>query len=105
MEGRIFDRDWSHYDFRHAVFEPHGMRAEELQAGADWVNHRFYSPWGILKRAGRWLTMPHGLRRFFYPLALNLAYYGRTRRLAIRGYDPAPAERPKWTLARRSIAS
>ncbi|MCU0643958.1 MAG: B12-binding domain-containing radical SAM protein [bacterium] len=30
QEGRIFDHDWSHYDYYHVVFEPKQMTAEEL---------------------------------------------------------------------------
>jgi hypothetical protein len=31
------DKNWSRYDFRHVVFQPKGMSAEELQAGADFT--------------------------------------------------------------------
>jgi len=41
--GRIVDRDWSHYDFRHVVFEPKRMSRETLQAGHDGLLARFYS--------------------------------------------------------------
>jgi hypothetical protein len=36
-QGRIFDKDWSHYDFNHVVFEPLRMRRETLDAGVAWV--------------------------------------------------------------------
>ena len=42
-EGRIVDRDWSHYDFRHVVFDPQRMSRDDLQAGHDWVLAGFYS--------------------------------------------------------------
>lgn len=32
-EGRIIDRDWSHYDGQHVVYRPKGMTASELQQG------------------------------------------------------------------------
>jgi len=101
MRPRIIDHNWEHYDFRHAVFEPKRMTAVELQAGADWLIRKFYSPWRILRRAPRWITMPGGLRRFLYPLALNLAYLGRVIHFRIRGYDPAKhaaAESAEGTL-------
>jgi len=41
-QGRITDRDWSHYDFRHVVIRPRGMTAAELQDGADWLYRQFY---------------------------------------------------------------
>jgi radical SAM superfamily enzyme YgiQ (UPF0313 family) len=50
--GRIVDRDWSRYDFRHAVFEPKHMSRQTLQAGHDWLLARFYS---IRAVAGRLL--------------------------------------------------
>ncbi|MCP4644925.1 MAG: B12-binding domain-containing radical SAM protein [bacterium] len=89
MKNRIFDRDWGHYDYRHAVFEPRRMTAEELQAGADWLIRSFYSPWRILRRLPRWMGVRGGLKRFVYPLGLNLAYLGRVLRFRIRGCDPA----------------
>jgi radical SAM superfamily enzyme YgiQ (UPF0313 family) len=93
MKGRITDRNWEHYDYRHVVFEPARMSAEDLQAGADWVIRRFYSPWRIFKRALRWIRMPGGIRNLAAPLAVNWGYYGRTVAFGIRGYDPADARR------------
>ena len=51
--GRITDSDWSHYDYRHVVFRPARMTAEELQAGADWVYAQFYRLDRILWRFAR----------------------------------------------------
>ncbi len=103
MGERIFDANFEHYDFRHVVFTPKRMRSEELQAGADWIIRRFYSPSHILRRLTRWLTMPRGVRTAVYPLALNLAYYGRVKTFGIRGYDPAArpmAERVRqWVIS------
>jgi radical SAM superfamily enzyme YgiQ (UPF0313 family) len=48
-QGRIADRDWSHYDFSHVVFKPLHMSAAQLRAGHDRVLTQFYS-W---KNAGR----------------------------------------------------
>ena len=50
QERRITDRDWSHYDFRHVVFEPKSMSAETLQAGHDWVLAQYYSLPHVVKR-------------------------------------------------------
>jgi len=106
MRGRITDRNWGHYDYRHVVFSPRGMTARQLQDGADWVIRSFYSPRRILRRALRWLTMPRGARLLLYPLALNLAYYGRVKAFRIEGHDPAKETSGKqlgsgadgWTL-------
>ncbi len=89
MKDRILDTDWEHYDYRHVVFQPRRMTAEQLQAGADWVIRKYYSPWCILRRTLRWLTAPCGLRHFIYPFVLNWAYYGRAKVFAITGYNPA----------------
>ncbi len=37
QEGRIIDRDWSHFDWDHVVLQPKGMTAEELDRGMDWA--------------------------------------------------------------------
>jgi radical SAM superfamily enzyme YgiQ (UPF0313 family) len=91
MKDRILDTDWEHYDYRHVVFRPRRITAEQLQAGADWVIRKYYSPWRILKRTLRWLTAPGGLRNFIYPFVLNWAYYGRVKVFKISGYNPAVA--------------
>jgi radical SAM superfamily enzyme YgiQ (UPF0313 family) len=49
-EGRIFDRDWEHYDMGHVVFQPEHMSAEELKAGHDGILAEFYSWPAILRR-------------------------------------------------------
>lgn len=89
MLPRIIDTDYEHYDYRHVVFEPMRMTAEELQNGADWVIRRYYSPWRILRRAVRWLCTPKGLSHAVYPFVLNWAYFGRTIAFGIRGRNPA----------------
>lgn len=103
MRPRIVDLDWEHYDYKWAVYEPARMTREDAMAGLQWINKRFYSPWRILRRLGRWLAMPSGLRQFHVPLLLNLAYWGRQYHFHVRGYDPArrtgkaqpvPASRP-----------
>jgi len=52
-DGRIIDRDWSHYDFRHVVFGPQRMSRDALQAGHDWVLASFYSSRRVLTRVLR----------------------------------------------------
>jgi radical SAM superfamily enzyme YgiQ (UPF0313 family) len=87
-QNRILDRNWSHYDFHHVVFEPHGMSAEALQAGHDWVTYEFYRPRRIAKRLARHAARPNGIKTLPYVAAVNLAYYGRTVRWHIRGWNP-----------------
>ena len=48
--GRIFDRNWAHYDGKHVTFRPTRMTPEQLQEGFHWAQHQFYSLPNILKR-------------------------------------------------------
>ncbi len=89
MRNRIVDRDWSHYDYKWAVFDPLQMSRADLMAGLQWINKRFYSPRRILRRLCRWLMMPSGLTRFHVPLLLNVAYWGRQFRFHVKGHNPA----------------
>jgi radical SAM superfamily enzyme YgiQ (UPF0313 family) len=85
--GRVTDRDWSHYDFRHVVFRPMRMGAEELRAGADWLYAQFYRLDRILWRfarnllAFRWMPALLGLR-------LGLTYRYDNKRESITGWNP-----------------
>lgn len=49
-EGRIIDRDWSHYDGKHVVFEPNLMTREALHDGFFWSYRQFFSYSSIFKR-------------------------------------------------------
>ena len=51
--GRIIDRDWRHYDFRHAVIRPARMTGRQLQDGADWLYRQFYRLDRIILRTVR----------------------------------------------------
>jgi radical SAM superfamily enzyme YgiQ (UPF0313 family) len=87
MKERIIDRDWSHYDYHHVVFQPNLMSPAELQAGHDWVTHQFYRPWRIARRLSR-MAARADRRALIHAATINAAYYGRTVRWGIRGWDP-----------------
>lgn len=89
MRSRIVDFNWEHYDYKWAVFEPAQMTRQDMRAGLEWINKRFYSPGRILGRLVRWLLMPSGLSRFHIPLLLNVAYWGRQFQFNVGGYNPA----------------
>lgn len=72
-EGRIIDRDWSHYDGRHIVFKPKLMSPEALQNGFYWSYHQFFSFNSIFKRV-------FFQKDSFKIFALNLGY----RRMVLR---------------------
>jgi radical SAM superfamily enzyme YgiQ (UPF0313 family) len=86
--GRVTDRDWSHYDYRHVVFRPARMSAAELQAGADWLYAQFYRLDRIICRFARsvftvgWLPALLGLK-------LGLTYRYDNKREGIVGWNPA----------------
>jgi len=67
-EGRIFDRDWSHYDTTRAVFRPQRLSVDELEAGYFEAYRRFYSWSSIFERCRP--NEPGFAQRLF----LNMAY-------------------------------
>ena len=70
-EGRIIDRDWSHYDGGHVVFAPRGTTPEQLEKGLRLALKHSYSRLDILRRL-------FGIsRRLPVMLAVNLAFRRR----------------------------
>lgn len=53
-EGRIIDRDWSHYDAAHAVFQPRGTTPEKLEEGLKAALKHSYSRLGMVRRLFGW---------------------------------------------------
>jgi radical SAM superfamily enzyme YgiQ (UPF0313 family) len=87
--GRVTDRDWSHYDYRHVVFHPARMTATELQAGADWLYAQFYRLDRIVWRfACGVFTL--GPLPALLALKLGLTYRYDNRREGIVGWNPDP---------------
>jgi radical SAM superfamily enzyme YgiQ (UPF0313 family) len=66
--GRIFDRDWAHYDGKHVTFYPARMTPEQLQNGLHWANHTFYSIPNIVRR------LAHTSQRFVARVGVNWEY-------------------------------
>lgn len=73
-EGRIIDRDWSHYDGAHVVFAPRGTTPEKLESGLKAALRHSYSARDILQR------LLGVSRRLPAMVTLNLAF--RRRALA-----------------------
>jgi len=88
MAARVFDREWSHYDYHHAVFHPARMTAAQLQAGHDWITREFYRPRRIARRLARLARRTRMWRSLPFAATINLAYLGRVLRWKIRGRDP-----------------
>jgi radical SAM superfamily enzyme YgiQ (UPF0313 family) len=77
-EGRIFDRDWSHYDLGHVVFYPARMSPERLQEGYYWAYRELYSYRSIIWR----LLFPPGWKlQVFGPMN-----WGIRRACKLSGY-------------------
>ena len=78
--GRIFDKDWSHYDFGHVVFEPVHMSRETLDLGVAWISREFYSRRRVAVRLARQVgyLAPSSIVRGTIPL--NLGYRVRFAR-------------------------
>jgi len=87
-QGRVTDRDWAHYDFRHCVFTPARMTARQLQGGADWLYAQFYRLDRILVRFVR-AIFTVGWLPALLALKLNLTYRYDNRREGIVGRNPA----------------
>jgi hypothetical protein len=67
-QGRIFDRDWAHYDTTRPVFQPARMSTQELESGYFRAYKRFYTWPSILHRCR--VGEPGFSNRLF----LNMAY-------------------------------
>jgi len=76
-QGRILDKDWSHYDFNHVVFEPLHMRRETLDLGVSWVLRQFYTRRRVVRRVWKGLHYLHPAVVLRAVLPLNLSFQGR----------------------------
>ena len=81
-EGRIFDRDWSHYDMSHVVYKPKKMTVQELQEGYLWAQKYICAPRSILKRL-LWGPKHH----FLYFLMSNFVLRGAQMKVIRRIKD------------------
>jgi radical SAM superfamily enzyme YgiQ (UPF0313 family) len=102
--GRIIDRDWRHYDYRHVVIRPAQMTGRQLQDGADWLYRQFYRLDRIILRTAR-AVLTVGLVPAYLSWRLNMTYRYDNQREGIVGRNPAreshkslrtPAE-TRWT--------
>ena len=70
-EGRIFDRDWSHYDGGHVVYQSRGLAPERLAEGLRQALRHSYSRLAVFRR------LLSCYRRLPAMLPLNLAFRRR----------------------------
>jgi len=75
-EDRLIDKDWSHYDFFHVVFEPLNMDRDALHYGTAWLQKEFYSYKNISRRMVKALKYLHPdmLARVILPINLGYRY-------------------------------
>ncbi|MEZ4648977.1 MAG: radical SAM protein [Candidatus Eisenbacteria bacterium] len=97
-DGRIFDHDWSHYDFSNVVFQPAHMTPKTLDQGTAWVLRHFYSRREIARRF--WRERSYIGRSAFTRavLPLNLGYrtrLGKNGTFARGGRYTPPTARPR----------
>jgi len=101
--GRITDRDWSRYDFRHVVMRPARMTARQLQDGADWLYRQFYRLDLIIVRTIR-AVFTVGLMAAYLSFRLSMTYRYDNRREGIVGKNPALADHVICQTAIRSTS-
>jgi radical SAM superfamily enzyme YgiQ (UPF0313 family) len=83
-EGRIFDRDWSHYTGGRIVFEPRLISPDRIQELYDHALRHVYSLGSIFKRLSRWNIQ--------WPLFARVNLIFRSRLIAYhRRHQPALA--------------
>jgi radical SAM superfamily enzyme YgiQ (UPF0313 family) len=76
-DGRIFDYDWSKYDFNQVVFEPRNMSAEHLRRGARWVRANFYSRERVARRVRKSFSYLDPATIFRTVIPMNLGFRAR----------------------------
>lgn len=103
QQQRVFDLDWSHYDYRHVVFQPTQMTTRELQDGADWLYSQFYRLDRILLRTFR-TAMTVGPVQAYLALRLNLTYRYDNKRESILGRNPALNKPQPLGVTRQTIS-
>ncbi len=98
--GRILDRDWEHYDYRHVVIRPRRMSPRELQDGADWLYRQFYRWDRVALRMLR-ATAALGPVAAWLIWKLNRTYRYDNRRERIVGRNPARPDSIAARIVRR----
>ncbi|MEN8248266.1 MAG: radical SAM protein [Bacteroidota bacterium] len=73
-DGRIIDKDWSHYDFFNVVHKPLNMTPEELHRGTAWLQKQFFSGKNIARRIWRASSYLSPVMVFKIVLPVNLGY-------------------------------
>jgi hypothetical protein len=73
-DGRIFDKNWSHYDFNYVVFEPAHMSPATLDAGVAWVVREFHTASRVTTRVRKSLRYLNPLVVLAGEVPINLGF-------------------------------
>lgn len=73
-EGRIINKDWSHYDFFHVVHNPLKMDIQTLHYGTAWLQKQFYGYKSITRRVRKAFSYLDATTVTKVMLPLNLGY-------------------------------
>ncbi len=110
--GRLLHRDFDLYDTRHAVFEPHGMTAAQLESGY-WRAYQEFYRWGAILRgaatkpslAAQWRHAAYagGWKKLepLWDLVIRSGLIGRMRPLLERVLDAAQRDRKTPVVSTR----
>ncbi|MBN1385794.1 radical SAM protein [Candidatus Woesearchaeota archaeon] len=83
-QKRIISDDYPKYDFRHIVFKPKNMTAQEVYDGVSWITRRFYSKKAVIRRlfyrSGSFLSRP-SIRRLLGVIGLVAISVGFRKRI------------------------
>ena len=74
QQGRIFDKEWSHYDFNNVVFQPRHMSCETLDKGVSWVLRQFHTRNNVARRVWKGIQYLDPGLVFGGVLPLNLGW-------------------------------
>ena len=94
-QNRLLTKDYSKYDFRHAVVKPKGMTTKELYDGISWLTKEFYTRRRVFRRVryktADFLTHPHLriLIGVIAQVAFSLASRKRLKDYSVDGTFPA----------------
>lgn len=91
LERRLLHKDWRYYDTRHAIFKPHKMSVEQLEAGCWRAYKQFYSWQNIYRASATNDTMLQRIRQLAYAVGWKKFepfwdWIIRTRRLSNAPY-------------------
>jgi radical SAM superfamily enzyme YgiQ (UPF0313 family) len=90
-QGRIIDKEWKNYDYRHVVFKPKNISPEELLNGTEWFISEFYRKRRIAKRIASGFIRTDIMGTILLNIPVNIGYYLDAVRWKTKGTNPNAA--------------